>query len=291
MMILRLSLAVGLIAGFTGQWIASATASPYGLDPHVHAEDEFEIVEVVSGTEVSVQEVAASDVLLPVVLASTTTRGFGSQWDFIGVPAGATYWRLPKNQNTDVLYLSIATEELNPADFASLITFSLLSVTGTNGGPAPGFFSVWDTGDDGPEPLMSTFVGTTPNSLSVGVNTHNHFNYGFTAAGLYNVELLVSGTLSASLGGGRVEGTATYSFGVFDQDDYPVIAETPYVFAGRSFPYFMYDNAHADIGVSLIAVPEPASVALAGLGAAGALAAGLRRRRRAAVVAHSTTLE
>lgn len=262
--------------------IRPVEASTYALDPHVHAEEAFEIVQVVSGTEVSVNEVGASDVLLPVVSAAQTQRLSGSQWDFIGVASGSTYWRLPKDQNPSLLFLSIATEELNPADFASQITFSLLSVTGTGGGSPPGFFSVWNTGDNGPEPLMSTFTGTTPNSLSVAANTHNHFNYGFTAPGLYNVELGVTATLSSALGGGIVQGSATYVFGVFDQDVYPAVAETPYEFSGQSFQYFMYDNAHADIGVSLALVPEPSSIALAGLGAAGALAAGWRRRRQTA---------
>lgn len=273
------SFVIGVIVSAT---MSTAFASTYALDPHVHAEEQFEIVQVVSGTEVSVNEVGASDILLPVVSAAQTTRSSGSQWDFIGVSSGSTYWRLPKDQNPSVLFLSIATEELNAADFASPITFTLLGVTGTGGGSAPGFFSVWNTGDNGPEPLMSTFTGTTPNSLSVAANTHNHFNYGFTAPGLYNVELGVSATLSPALGGGLVQGSATYVFGVFAQDNYPAVAETPYEFSGQSFQYFMYDNAHADIGVSLALVPEPSSVALAGLGVAGVLAAGWRRRRRAA---------
>lgn len=136
----------------------------------------------------------------------------------------------------------------------------------------------WNTGDLGPVPLMSTAVGTTPNSLSVAAGSHSHVNDGFTAPGLYNVEFRVLGTLAPSLGGELVEGTTTYSRGVFDQNNYPEVASAPYVFAGQSFPYFMYGNAHADLGVAL--VPEPSSIVLAGLGCLGVTAVALRRRQR-----------
>lgn len=265
-----------LVMGFAVGRVANA--GPYELEPHVHAHGEYEIVEVSGTTEISIHEAAGSQVLLPVVSAAQTTRFPGSQWDFIGVGAGANYWRLPKDQNISVLFLGLSTEELTASDFASPITFTLLGVTGTSGSPAPGFFSAWNTGDLGPVPLMSTAVGTTPNSLSVAAGSHSHFNYGFTAPGLYNVEFKVSGTLAPSLGGELVEGTTTYSFGVFDQNNYPEVASTPYVFEGQSFPYFMYGNAHADLGVAL--VPEPSSIVLAGLGCLGVAAVALRRSQR-----------
>lgn len=257
-----------------GGLFAIATASigygdAYELDLHLHS------------SEVTPSEFAASDALLPVLAAAKTTRPSGTQFAFMGGTAGGPLWVLPKDQDPDLLFLSIGTEELDPADFASTITFQLIQVTGSGGGPAPGDFSVWNVGTFSELlPLMSSVPGTTSNSFAVPAGTHTHFNYGFTAPGLYNVEFTASATLAAALGGGPVTGTAVYSFGVFDVgSDYVEPTSLPWTFQGQSFPMALYGNEHIDIGTGLVAVPEPSSVVLGGLGAAGLGWLGLRRRR------------
>jgi surface-anchored protein len=190
-------------------------------------------------------------------------------------------WLLPKNQNTSVLFLSVGTEELDPADFASPLTWSLVSVTGSGGGAAPGFFSVWNVDNFASVvPLMSTASGTsTPNAFTVPAGTHTHFNYGFTAPGLYNVLFTASGTLSPALGGGAVSGQATYSFGVFDTgSDYVFPTSTPWTYEGQQFSVALVGNEHIDMGTGLAVVPEP-SVGLAALVAAAGGGSLLVRRR------------
>lgn len=260
-------------AGFIAVLCSSdseALAASYELDLHLHS------------TEVEPHEFAASEALLPVTAAAKALRPASSQFDFIGVAAGQPFWRLPKTQNPALLFLSIGTEELNPADFASTITWSLVGVTGTGGGAAPGIFSIWDVDDfGGVVPLMSSSPGAgTPNSLVVNAGGHYHYNYGFTAPGLYNVEFQATTTLAEALGGGPVSGTAVYSFGVFDTGaDYVAPSSTPWTYQGQEFAVALYGDEHIDMGVGLVAVPEPSAVVLAGLGLAGLVAARMRIRR------------
>lgn len=263
---------------FTGLAIAlschchDAWADAYELELHLHS------------AEVEPEEFAASDALLPVKAAAKGNRPAGSQFDFIGVAAGQPYWRLPKSQNPALLFLSIGTEELAPADFGSTITWSLISVTGSGGGPAPGVFSMWDVDDFAAlVPLMSSLPGAgTPNSLLVSAGGHYHYNYGFTAPGLYNVAFAATATLSEALGGGPVSGTAVYSFGVFDTGaDYVEPSSTPWTYEGQEFTVALFGDEHIDMGVGLVAVPEPSALALAGCGIAGLVAARRRWARQA----------
>ena len=265
------TLAVTRISLFGCLIIGVTSAFGYELELHLHS------------AEVTPAEFGAADALLPVVAAAKTTRPAGSQYDFIGTSAGSPMWLLPKNQNPSVLFLSIGTEELDPADFSSSLLWSLVTVTGSGGGAAPGSFSVWNVDNFGSVvPLMSTASGTsTPNAFQVSAGTHAHFNYGFTAPGLYDVEFTASGTLSPALGGGPVTGTATYSFGVFDTgSDYQFPGSTPWIYEGQSFSVALVGNEHIDMGVALTAVPEPATgtAALLVLAAAGSFMAWGRRR-------------
>ena len=264
-----------LLAGLTAMMCFSADAAwadVYELDLHLHS------------TEVEPHEFHADESLLPVKAAAKGNRPAGSQFDFIGVGSGQPYWRLPKSQNPALLFLSIGTEELAPADFGSTITWSLISVTGSGGGPAPGVFSIWDVDDFAAlVPLMSSLPGAgTPNSLVVSAGGHYHYNYGFTAPGLYNVAFEATATLSEALGGGPVSGTAVYSFGVFDTGaDYVEPSSTPWTYEGQEFTVALFGDEHIDMGVGLVAVPEPSALMLAGLGLAGLAAARRRRPRRA----------
>lgn len=245
--------------------------SNYELDLHLHSE------------EIDPPETGADTALLPVVAAAKTTRPISSVYDFTGTTPGGALWLLPKNQNQSVLFLSVGTEEIAPSDLAGPLTWALTSVTGSGGGVAPGVFSVWNVDNFATViPLMSTAAGAgTPNTFNVSAGTHTHFNYGFTAPGLYNVEFAVSAPLSAALGGGSAVGSATYSFGVFDTgSDYTYPESLPWTYQGQSYSVALVGNEHIDMGVGLVAVPEPSTAVLAALGGVSLLGMGLRRRRR-----------
>ncbi len=248
-------------------------ASNYELDLHLHS------------AEIDPPEAAADAALLPVKAAAKTTRPVGSQYDFTGATANGSIWVLPKNQNQSVLFLSVGTEELVAGDFAGPLTWTLTSVSGSGGGAAPGAFSVWNSGTTGSwssvVPLMST-AGGTPDAFTVNVAAHTHFNYWFSAPGLYNVVFSVSAPLSAAKGGGTATGSATYSFGVFDTgSDYEYPSSTPWTYQGQAFPVALVGNEHIDMGVALVPVPEPSGTMLSFVAAAGMVLA-IRRRRIAA---------
>ena len=77
-----------------------------GWDLHIH--DETNDVEYGTG-----------DALLHVLPAAAAARPAGSAFDFVGVGAGQTYYRLPDTQNPSLLFLGLAAEEANEADFAA----------------------------------------------------------------------------------------------------------------------------------------------------------------------------
>jgi surface-anchored protein len=147
------------------------------FDPHVHDEEADE-------------EYAPEDALLEVRREALTTRPAGTAFDFLGVPAGTLYWRLPQSQNPELLFLGFGTEELEEGLFADEeVSFQLIGVDG------PGQFAVWLSTDTGPDVLMSTADGVAGDASILLAGGHEHVNWGFTAAGLYGVTLRPIGTL------------------------------------------------------------------------------------------------
>lgn len=140
------------------------------------------------------------EALLYVGQAARTTRSGGNSFDFLGVGAGQTYWRLPQAQNIDLLYLGVAGYGVSTGAIESYnassesggrvtgtgrwVRMELVSVQG------PGAFSVWQNTDTGPRVMMASADGVTlDDSLWVVAGGHNHYNYGFSAEGVYAVTL------------------------------------------------------------------------------------------------------
>jgi surface-anchored protein len=169
---------------------------------------------------------APSAAVLTVLPGAQAPRPAGSLFDFIGVGAGQTYWRLPQSQNPNLLYLGVGAYNVNAADTDSYdasaesggrvvgtgdwVRLRLDSVTGAGGTAAPGFFSVWQSGDFGPNVMMSSFSGgtTADDSLWVVAGGHSHFHWGFTAPGVYEVTMRPSVRRS----GLQVESTTPFTF-------------------------------------------------------------------------------
>lgn len=154
-------------------------------------------------------EYEASETLLVAKAASQTSRPAGSQWDFIGAAAGAPIWVLPQVENTNLLFLGIAAEEVSSGIFAGeLLNVDLVAVRGA------GHFSLFQADTFG-NPVVSW---TSANGLSssdtvqVGVGGHAHYNWVFTAPGRYELDVVARGTLVT--GGTTSSPVTTYHFEV-----------------------------------------------------------------------------
>lgn len=167
-----------------------------GWDLHVHDEDND-------------IEYEADEVLFYAGANTMQFRPAGSQWDFIGVNAGESFWVLPQQFDPNKVYLGIAAEEIDSGVFqGDVVTLALSAVRG------PGEFSLYQVDGVGqPIVYMASSNGIDANDKVVlPVGGHGHFNYGFTATGLYEIDVYAYGTL--------VDGTytesdvTTYYFGV-----------------------------------------------------------------------------
>ena len=204
---------------------------------------------VVDGTSRPDQEFEPDE--LQVVVSDTAGRNFDSVpngFEFSGMtpdgnPNTIDYRTVPSVDTDGIPFLGFATEEgFGGSDFESIV----MSLTGFSG---PGEFSLWTNGFFGPTPLMTTFDGVDGDDFfTLPEGSHNHYNLGFSEAGIYDLDFTATGVLAG--GGGTVTDSATFRFAVG----------------------------------SPAAVPEPGTVALVGLAACG-LAGGATRRRRSAAPA------
>ncbi len=128
---------------------------------------------------------------------------------FLGSP-GSPVWILPQTEDPNLLYLGIATEEIDSGVFVGdTITLSLSNVTG------PGNFSLYQEAGFG---VVNVFMNsgdgiTSADSLARSTGGHEHFNWAFTAPGIYTVDLIASGTLEGS-GLFTSSGPVSYTFEV-----------------------------------------------------------------------------
>lgn len=159
------------------------------------------------------------DALLYVGADAQAARPAGADFDFVGVPAGGTFYKLPQSQNPDLLFLGLAGygaaaadfDKFNPAaDSKSRVTgtgrwirLSLVDVQG------PGAVSVWQSGETSPVVLMASHNDNVSNPNGAGLDAtdgvsaddsawivaggHIDYNWGFTQPGRYEVTLKVAG--------------------------------------------------------------------------------------------------
>jgi len=130
-----------------------------------------------------------------------------------GTTPGASIWTLPQSEVAGVPFLGLATEELSPAEFPGMITFSLDSVTSPSGA---GDFSLWQgDGLGGFDFFFSTAneAGTEngDNTFLTSAGVHAHFNWGFTEPGAWLLEMTVSGD---HVDDGPLSSTETFAFNV-----------------------------------------------------------------------------
>ncbi len=137
-------------------------------------------------------------------------------------------------------FLGFGAEEVADGIFANnTLAYTLTGFSSSSGGS----FVLYSTGNWG-SPEMNTADGLSgADSIDIFAGGHDHYNLGFTTAGIYDLTLTATGTLA---GGGQVSTSSVFHFVVGDQPS---------------------------------AVPEPSSMALTGLGAAFASLAAARRRK------------
>lgn len=127
-------------------------------------------------------------------------RPAGSQWDFIGVPAGQRIWYLPAASMAGVPFLGVSAEGLgSSANWQGANPTILFSVVGVSQKPLPtSVVSAWDFGGAGGalRPLWSTATDPWTNAMNTFVGSHAHYNIGFSHQGTYQVELQATGTLA-----------------------------------------------------------------------------------------------
>ncbi len=166
----------------------------------------------------------ADRALLVVGTNAAQARPAGASYDFIGVGAGANFYRLPQTQNSNLLYLGVAGYNVPPGTFTAYdaqaeskgrvgafpIEWSRMQLLSVNG---PGQFSVWQDDIGGPVVAFSSFDDgiSNPNANGLDVTDgisdddvlyvvpggHAHYNFGFTAEGRYEITVRLSARLGA----------------------------------------------------------------------------------------------
>lgn len=152
---------------------------------HFHGEGA-----VIDGQDVEDQEYDPADIIIQGASTSLLVLPEGFDLAGLGKSAGDSVWVLPWTQEPGLPFLGTASEELNPADWIGGITFTLGTIVSPSGS---GHFAMWRYGVFGDVLLdMSSLTG--PGSVTTATGGHDHFNFGFTEPGEWEITLTASGT-------------------------------------------------------------------------------------------------
>lgn len=205
------------------------------------------------------QTLSTSDVVAWMGPQARTLQPALPQWSFIGAGAGASYWRLPQTQNSQLLYLGANSTGVSglaswntgdprlPSVSLPWVKLSVLDVRG----PAGGHFSLWQDGAT-PTVWIDTADGINHSGSDNDVfylpsGAHNHFNWGFTQPGLYEIDVAASAFLGAGQSNPTSSATTTFYFAV----------ETPLTAAAVASPR-NNQVVHLDIAGRGTTYPHPA---------------------------------
>ncbi|MFT6059891.1 MAG: surface-anchored protein [Lentimonas sp.] len=136
-----------------------------------------------------------------------TAPGAGS-FGFLG-NAGDDIFIFPQVEDTSLPFIGIAAEEIDPADFATNeITLELSGFSG------PGDFFLYQTDGFGTPNLLYDTTDGLNDVLTLNIGSHAHYNFAFSAEGVYNVTLTASGILNDGFNTLSTSAPATFLFGV-----------------------------------------------------------------------------
>ena len=167
-----------------------------------------------------------------------TTRPDGSEWDFIGVPAGDPLWVLPQQRADGIPFPGFAVDRTDSGTFARYfetdprilreldwVKFELVNVRG----PENGQFGVYTTvGLSDPEIVswMSTADGISPqDAFWQREGGHSHASFYFSQPGVYEVDLKASGFIDVN--GNRIFDPGIDVFSESDASTFYFAVETP----------------------------------------------------------------
>ena len=143
--------------------------------------------------ETADREFAPEQAVLRATPLAQTSVPTNAAFAFLGTP-GAPVWILPQSQNPRLLYLGIGAEEIAAGVFVN--DSVQLTLTGVDG---PGHFALYRvTGFGQPEVRFNSRDGiSAADVVTVAAGGHEHFNWAFSAPGVYRVRVKASGTLVA----------------------------------------------------------------------------------------------
>jgi surface-anchored protein len=208
---LRIALAMLTAIGLTSAATAQTTISTGHVDifgvGYVGGALELLIHE-----EDTMLELEPADSVLQINPGGYVLRPAGAAFDFLGA-SGTSLWVLPQSEiesaNRGVIFAGVGTEEINPIDWGAgtPITITLLSVVSA---PFGGNFFLWSEDEFGvPTQVMNSTNLATYNSLTQGIGLHEHYRWGFTEEGIYELEFQAAGTPE---NGSPLSVTQTYTF-------------------------------------------------------------------------------
>lgn len=174
-----------------------------------------------------------SDVLLYDGPTGTTqvTRPAGSQWDFLGVPAGGSLYYWPQSNGANRIYAGFEAQSIRSGTFASYqpadpriptaarwLRVELVGVRffDLSGNPGDAAFSLWTVSGIGQSPTvwMASADGiSAADAFFLTEGGHAHANWGFSEPGYYQIDFRYSGYLQGSNAFVQ-SGVVTYHLGV-----------------------------------------------------------------------------
>ncbi len=127
---------------------------------------------------------------------------------FLG-DAGDDIFIFPQVEDTSLPFIGIAAEEIDQADFAT--TEITLELSGFSG---PGDFFLYQTDGFGAPSLLYDTTDGLNDVLTLNIGSHAHYNFAFTAEGVYALTLTASGFLNDGFSTLSTSAPATFLFGI-----------------------------------------------------------------------------